>query len=349
MNKKQKRLAYFDDILYTKLIINHVVTFLPSISLMSLVRAFPLVRSKLSDSVYSIIRRKIFTFCGNSIERSICDYEGCGVFTGGLLLCALLEDEWCEGSSDIDICFQCANPERYIRLEVRNYETNACFGTYPYSKHIVGVHNCILVSDDDDNAKPVQFIRLKTTPKEYVAGFDMDFCKNMFLRDKIIVMNPRSILHKQCTLNLDDSYLRYGLMNSSHLMDLSLPKIYQRLEKYIERGFDIAFTSNCITQQDIYCELINMYIDTELIDSNTTHPEKEYLQSIGRRVSAGIIPKKEVKKYVPKRLLRQFCLNAANWIRFWNYRIDPHNLKLICNMIPQHAKIENDQYKKKFI
>ena len=221
---------------------------------MSLVRAFPECRAKLYSSVYDIIKNRFIL--PEAFHELCAGYT----LTGGSLLELLLGENY--NCTDWDYCINEIPPWRDLPLvlnpgqvtywkylDIRIYR---CLGSYPHSRIIKNVYNCI----ESPKQKVVQVIHLKKSIERYVADFDLDFCKNYLSEDKLVVKNPISVLHKICKIDLFDAYF-YKTRSLKHIRDTVLPKKYERLEKYVKRGFEID-----IAQLDSFEQLFEKSVST---------------------------------------------------------------------------------------
>ena len=123
-----------------------------------------------------------------------------------------------------------AEPNDFISWSQNN-------NNHPNSQNHGNNVRCILlnVSNYKLNDKIIQFISITKDYREYIdAMFDLDICKNFFDGEKLYIKNISKLIKKHDTYKPINSVGKY-LYNP----DLSEQNNLSRMEKYIQRGFDI--------------------------------------------------------------------------------------------------------------
>jgi hypothetical protein len=364
--KKRKVLPNWDDVFFNGLIVNNLVQFVSPISLMSLVRAFPKVRTKLSNSVYEIIQAKIRSFFGSRNDVFNTLHENSAI-TGGSLLCGLLEDDWFESSSDIDIVVY--EPPLSVFCDMKKerawttagFESLPCYGSYPHSQHVSSVTNYTSKAHE----KVLQVIKIKGSLDEYVSSFDLDFCKVYLKIGKLVVKYPFSVLKKFSTLRIDQQYIPTGMEVPDHFLYETLPKVYKRLEKYVERGFWVTIVK-LLTERSVFAFFVKDHVTSELrkfyrsnqFDSKKMQEalttfclEPHFISMLDLAELNELIAETlghSTRAIVQADALHSFKSMAKHWEVFWKYRMDPNTRSLITGMVPKHMTLKHNQFGKKF-
>lgn len=98
--------------------------------------------------------------------------------------------------------------------------------------------------------------------KDFVDGFDFDFCKNVITQKRLTVKNPFCVLDKCCILlecNIQKVFIRqttYNFQYDNHPLDSPF-RMDIRIEKYRKRGFNFILVKeeNQYMSSDIISEM----------------------------------------------------------------------------------------------
>lgn len=264
---------YYKDILNT-----HIVPKLSSMSLLSLVRADKKIRNILSDSVYNIVREKVFKFLEPLIDRQSMIsliYNAKLTLTGSALLVGLLEDNWLDTVRDIDLV-QTAETDadtapdlfKYMSCDYNTRDITELPTRTRYEKNdgysddlngIIGITNYHdMMENNQVYLQVITVIDIET----YSKSFDYVFCAN-FLNDKSLKIKfPYQRLQRDKKIIRLPRCIFFKPRDRLHDFRFYLKQKYERILKYNQRGWDIRFEygyHNEIARIQKLCKTNNEY------------------------------------------------------------------------------------------
>jgi hypothetical protein len=119
----------------------------------------------------------------------------------------------------------------------------------------------------------------KTTLKDMIDNFDMEFLKNTYDGHKLYISSPEAILKKECNVVFTLSYFKY-IFTTSILDEMGRRyiKIRDRLQKYVERGFKLKIIESDELRKIVYDpEKLNNFIHSY---TSMSMPRKDNLREL---------------------------------------------------------------------
>jgi hypothetical protein len=199
-----------------------LVDYLPIISVMALVRAYPPIRAKLGVSVYALVWARVAAYVHLISSKT--------ALTGGTLLQLITSDTW--NPDDIDLA----------TVEDPGPPCTKSFGNTTYSSP-----NLIDVYQIQDTK--IQYLHVRTI-LGYVRSFDLSVCRNLLDADRLVICCPFAVLRRQSHVDVD-KYYSVKFQTPEHVMHNFLPARYLRLEKYIKRGFNLILTRSYTDSREL--------------------------------------------------------------------------------------------------
>jgi hypothetical protein len=236
----------------------HIFNFLPIISIMSLQRA---LNPKKKWNIYQLFWKRACQYLEDvggiahgdlflqSVFKDDEEEEGKNIISGGFVLSILLDDF--REINDVDI-YTPFNEKGGFGTGTRTSNNfigkmyKELYKHFPFQQnwadqivwtsHINdydGISEDIYrVREANVGNKPLSIQNITMKGNDMIEHFDLDFCKNMFTSEQLIVKFPFAVLKKKSTIDLSLRYLKYWLQNDSRV-DIWIA----RFIKYRERGF----------------------------------------------------------------------------------------------------------------
>ena len=257
-------------------IINTITSYLDPRSIHCLTQAYPNLRGveSMENSLKYTVRRALPNFFeptekGRRVAATILnaiEQEGSiYALTGSFLVQLLRGDDWECNDLDIIVAQNFAPGNNWCSLGQELVDDMSWFLKRGNEYEIVPSHDTsynktlvdhmqvpyaderlVWVSNHMCASKKIQFLYVKSISDAnmYVNNFDLQICRNFYgFGGNVWIENVNAIMEGYCQINLEDTYakkiLEDPLLGYDTLFYGCLPYRYNRLNKYINRGFRI--------------------------------------------------------------------------------------------------------------
>lgn len=271
-----------------KVLVAEIIQYLSVINVWLLMKAFAgqKVNWPTSSVLYQMFYQRILRVLSRFIRMDVLDHlirnRGFAL-TGSALLYALTEDETINSPSigDIDLCHVedgdigdeykgpdlldvCQMTGVYPRYNDVFHVPPSRHQIHPWGYNFTTFLRLVVnyshmntcpektMENDMENDKISIQTLCVSDVHDYVLSFDLSVLSNYLDKDRIYIRDPFGIVSRKCTVNLD-TYLNPipVIGRIEWVEDEHLPAKYYRLNKYLDRGFDIYLDQSQISNAAI--------------------------------------------------------------------------------------------------
>ena len=190
-------------------------------------------------------------FYGEKDAQIMMEHIKCGnlILTGGFLL-AIINGENVRVCEDVDVISIVYNYNRKNYSELTDKRTMDIMNSFsskiklaPYEPNSYTNLNFVVETLEfvlQQSKLQLLFMPDAHSPdlalQAHIQKFDYDFCKNMFSKNRLVVMKLLNVLDKSCRVSLVKCYSIF--MNVAAFdINLHLDKVWKRINKYRSRGY----------------------------------------------------------------------------------------------------------------
>ena len=261
MNKKPRvdhPFLHVPDVFTMKNIMQEcLLPYLPVISILSFIRAYPSSRHHLFPrGVFTLVWERITTYLNmKTLLVELCDHQQHNyMLTGGALLAALNNDT--PQYSDIDFCRE----DREFVKPIPGLgliDNNMPMAEVHYDMHVV---RDVYQFSHDSHPVPIQLIHVLFMD-QFMISFDLSFCANFLNSNRLVIKDPVAVL-KRSTIVDANTYLESNRLNQATpvaaLMERANRK-QARHAKYKERNYRIMVTMTHTTIERLISLIMHLW------------------------------------------------------------------------------------------
>jgi hypothetical protein len=244
-SKIDKKKTNLHPLFMSKDMILYIFGFLPAISIMAMLRAFPHIRkrgwmtsAKVIDMVYKKLQK--------SVPGAFFDTKY--VYTGSKVIEVMLGEKFTNGKLDTDI------------LSYNEWERRQ---RYPYFEYYYHKETECRILYNESPAFCLDILVCSKGYKDRVELFDFDVCKLFVSPEKLYIAFPLDLLKKKTKLYIDEQLTQEyktaidieRIRSKDFLHKIQKQREY-RLKKYTNRGFAIEIV-HTIKSKKGFCEHYN--------------------------------------------------------------------------------------------
>lgn len=215
----------------------YIFNFLPIISILAMIRAYPHIREKGWMTAGKIIDR-IYEKLKGTVPKTL--FSTKFVYTGSKLIEALLGETFNNGKLDVDVLTLASN---WKLVRENEYGTRRYHHTHP--KGNIYVHNSPLgdnvLQEMHDGKTGFDILICGNSFEQRVKGFDFGICRVYVSPNKLFIAHPNDLLKKTTSCNVDEHVV--GLYHEEAVSCRSIESAFnvrmKRLVKYTDRGVSI--------------------------------------------------------------------------------------------------------------
>jgi hypothetical protein len=213
-------------------IVAAIMSYLPLISCIALRRSIPDINSPSGHQIARIrIREYLLRFFDVAIVDILMNSKTEFAIIGGFLLGVLLDAWWCNPQD-------CANDD----FELILVDMSILYGLYPpnYIQRSHYLQDKFFIQSFNPKSSNIgiqainlHFNQMKSFDELTRNHVDLAFCKNYYTFNKLVIMDPISVIKQCASVNIERTYI-HAIKNNAR------PNMFvTRIKKYFLRGFSI--------------------------------------------------------------------------------------------------------------